>query len=60
MERTGIGAILRRSAFSPVKCEIFLCENGQGGRGRADNEMTFSSECDDSADLGDLDVGSGE
>ena len=23
------------------ECEIFLCENGQGGRGRSDVKMTF-------------------
>jgi hypothetical protein len=34
------------------ECEIFLCENGQGGRGRADTKMTFGPEGDDSADKG--------
>ena len=23
------------------KCQIFLCEDGQGGRGKGDNKMTF-------------------
>ena len=33
-------------------CEIFLCENGQGGRGRSDVAMTFGEQGDDGADKG--------
>jgi hypothetical protein len=34
------------------ECEIFLCENGQGGRGKSDVKMTFGAEGDQSADRG--------
>lgn len=34
------------------ECEIFLCENGQGGRGKSDLKMTFGPEGDDGADKG--------
>ena len=34
------------------ECEIFLCENGQGGRGKSDVKMTFGSEGDQTADKG--------
>ncbi len=34
------------------KCEIFLCENGQGGRGRSSQKTTFGPEDDSSADKG--------
>jgi hypothetical protein len=34
------------------QCEIFLCEGGQGGRGKGDNRMTFGPEGDQSADKG--------
>jgi hypothetical protein len=34
------------------QCEIFLCENGQGGRGKGENKMTFGREGDQSADKG--------
>src|SRR6476646_11822268 len=33
-------------------CEIFLCENGQGGRGRSAVKMTFGPEGDEAADKG--------
>ncbi len=32
--------------------EIFLCRNGQGGRGRGDNSVTFNSHNAETADLG--------
>ena len=32
--------------------EIFLCEGGQGGRGKSDIKMTFGPEGDDCADKG--------
>ena len=32
------------------ECEIFLCENGQGGRGKSDVKQTFGPEGDDGAD----------
>lgn len=33
-------------------CEIFLCENGQGGRGRSSVTMTFGPDGDQTADKG--------
>jgi catechol 2,3-dioxygenase-like lactoylglutathione lyase family enzyme len=33
-------------------CEIFLCENGQGGRGRGPNTRTFGAPEDERADRG--------
>ena len=42
----GFGAV--RSGM----CEIFLCENGQGGRGRSAVAMTFGASGDDSLDQG--------
>lgn len=33
-------------------CEIFLCENGQGGRGRSSRAMTFGPDADESAEKG--------
>ncbi len=34
------------------KCEIFLCLDGQGGRGKGDNSSTFGEEGGESADNG--------
>lgn len=34
------------------ECEIFLCENAQGGRGRSALKKTFGPGGDDSADKG--------
>ena len=34
----------RFGGVSSGKCEIFLCENGQGGRGRSSWKRTFSPE----------------
>lgn len=34
------------------ECEIFLCLNGQGGRGRGDNTTTFGPGGDESRDKG--------
>jgi hypothetical protein len=34
------------------QCEIFLCEGGQGGRGKGGNKMTFGPQGDQSADQG--------
>ena len=34
------------------RCELFLCENGQGGRGRSPVAMTFGESGDDSLDRG--------
>lgn len=34
------------------ECEIFLCENSQGGRGKGDANMTFGAEGDEAADKG--------
>ena len=33
-------------------CEIFLCENAQGGRGRSNHPMTFGPNGDECADKG--------
>ena len=33
-------------------CEIFLCENGQGGRGKGPAKTTFGPEGDESGDKG--------
>lgn len=33
-------------------CEIFLCENGQGGRGKSDVSQTFGPGGDDGAEKG--------
>jgi catechol 2,3-dioxygenase-like lactoylglutathione lyase family enzyme len=33
-------------------CEIFLCQGGQGGRGKGDNPATFGIDGDESADKG--------
>lgn len=33
-------------------CEIFLCENGQGGRGKSAVKSTFGPDGDDTADKG--------
>jgi len=35
-----------------AECAIFLCENGQGGRGKGAAEVTFGPEGDQSADKG--------
>jgi catechol 2,3-dioxygenase-like lactoylglutathione lyase family enzyme len=34
------------------ECEIFLCEGGQGGRGKSDVPATFGDDGDESADKG--------
>jgi catechol 2,3-dioxygenase-like lactoylglutathione lyase family enzyme len=34
------------------KCEIFLCENGQGGRGRGTSSTTFGPDGDEVGDKG--------
>ena len=34
------------------ECEIFLCQDGQGGRGKGDNTTTFGPEGDEQADKG--------
>jgi catechol 2,3-dioxygenase-like lactoylglutathione lyase family enzyme len=33
-------------------CEIFLCQDGQGGRGKGDSPITFGEDGDQSADKG--------
>lgn len=33
-------------------CEVFLCENAQGGRGKSDVKMTFGVEGSDAAEKG--------
>jgi hypothetical protein len=39
-------------SVSSGKCEIFLCQNGQGSRGKSDLKKTFGPEGSDSADKG--------
>lgn len=39
-------------AVSSGHCEIFLCENGQGGRGKGTNTSTFGAEDGRTADQG--------
>jgi catechol 2,3-dioxygenase-like lactoylglutathione lyase family enzyme len=39
-------------AVGSGKCEIFLCEGGQGGRGRGSHAMTFGPEGDETGDKG--------
>ena len=34
------------------ECEIFLCENSQGGRGKSEVKMTFGPEGDETGDKG--------
>lgn len=34
------------------ECEIFLCQDGQGGRGRSGSKMTFGPESDEAAEKG--------
>ena len=34
------------------ECEIFLCENAQGGRGKSDIKMTFGPDGDETGDKG--------
>ena len=34
------------------ECEIFLCKNGQGGRGKGNNSHTFGPEGDETMDKG--------
>ncbi|MBV8518053.1 MAG: bleomycin resistance family protein [Acidobacteria bacterium] len=42
----------RFGAVCSGACEIFLCENGQGGRGKSDFAHTFGPDGSDSADKG--------
>jgi hypothetical protein len=39
-------------AVSSGEVEIFLCEDGQGGRGKSDSAMTFGPEGDECGDKG--------
>lgn len=39
-------------AVGSGKCEIFLCQGAQGGRGRGSNAATFGPNGDESADKG--------
>jgi catechol 2,3-dioxygenase-like lactoylglutathione lyase family enzyme len=40
------------AAVHAGECEIFLCLNGQGGRGRSSSTRTFGPNAEDGADLG--------
>ena len=39
-------------AVGSGECEIFLCQDGQGGRGRGDNTSTFGPGGDETKDAG--------
>ena len=39
-------------AVGSGECEIFLCQDGQGGRGRGDNSSTFGPSGDETKDKG--------
>ena len=39
-------------AVGSGECEIFLCQDGQGGRGRGENTSTFGPEGDERKDKG--------
>ncbi len=39
-------------AVGSGECEIFLCQDGQGGRGRGDNTSTFGPSGDETKDKG--------
>src|SRR5260370_16911404 len=39
-------------AVGSGKCEIFLCQGGQGGRGKGTNASTFGPDGDEMADKG--------
>lgn len=39
-------------AVGSGECEIFLCLDGQGGRGKGDNTTTFGAEGDETKDKG--------
>jgi len=45
-EPTGFGSVCAG------QCEIFLCQNGQGGRGKGSNTATFGDTGDENADKG--------
>src|SRR6266550_647965 len=51
--RAGIGAV--PPTFGGVcsgECELFLCQDGQGGRGKGGQKMTFGPDGDEAADKG--------
>ncbi|MDJ1182264.1 bleomycin resistance family protein [Roseofilum casamattae] len=39
-------------AVGSGECEIFLCQDGQGGRGKGDNSSTFGPDGDETQDRG--------
>ncbi len=39
-------------AVGSGECEIFLCQDGQGGRGKGDNTSTFGPDGDETKDKG--------
>ena len=45
-EPPGFGAV------GSGECEIFLCQNGQGGRGKGNNSRTFGPDGDETQDKG--------
>ena len=46
------GTPLTFGAVGSGECEIFLCQGGQGGRGRGANTSTFGPQGDETADKG--------
>lgn len=49
-EPVGFGSVCQSN--DQGDCEIFLCHNGQGGRGKGSNTSTFGDDPDESADKG--------
>ena len=51
-EGLGLGQSSNVRRVCSGECEIFLCQDGQGGRGRGTVERTFGPDGDDAADNG--------
>ena len=53
-EPIGFGSVCQTGNKGNNKgsCEIFLCSNGQGGRGKGNNTSTFGDSVDQSSDKG--------
>lgn len=53
-EPVGFGSVCQSGSQGSDQgdCEIFLCNDGQGGRGKGNNTSTFATAADQSADKG--------
>lgn len=51
-KKWGWGDPVRFGCVACGVCEIFLCQNGQGGRGKGQSKMTFGPTGDESSDKG--------